>query len=338
MARRRNIILITCVLVATSMNLNAAGYLQVQAEDPAYKALEVGIWYPSDQKPPQQPNTVFELPVALEAPLGSANGGLIVLSHGYSGWYGGHADTAIALADAGYIVAAPSHAGNTWSDMSASVAEWVINRPRQISRVIDVMTEHGQFAAHIDANRIGVYGFSAGGYTALGLIGGLPDLDQAGQHCIEMPQEFVCADGLIDAMQSAGLQDLPPEAWGADARISAASIAAPGFAFAYTEDSLKAVKANVQLWSGELDESVPTETNAALLARHLPVPPETHWVENAGHFAFMVVACREAFKKADPEEYEMVCGDREGFDRKQFHHEMHMEMIRFFNDSFSISP
>ena len=334
---RYTAILFTCILTAASTHAVAAGYFQLQVADPDYKPLQVGVWYPADRPPPATPNTEYELAVALDAPTASLNGGLIVISHGYSGWYGGHADTAIALADAGYVVAAPSHAGNTWSDMSASVAEWVIHRPRQISRVIDAVTEHAAFADQIDAKQIGAYGFSAGGYTALGLIGGVPDLDHAQQHCKTHPAEFVCAEGLIDAILSAGMQKLPPKAWGADPRISAAAISAPGLAFAYTEESLKNVNADLQLWSGELDESVPTQTNAALLAKRLPVAPETHWIAKAGHFAFMTVSCRDSFKKADPEEYQIICGDQEGFDRKLFHQEMHIEMIRFFNESFRLT-
>ena len=336
MSRTFPAILIACS-VAVSLNLNAAGFRTVEVENANKGPLQLGIWHPSEEQPPELPNTQYLLPVALDAPMSDTNGSLIVISHGYSGWYGGHADTAIALADAGFIVAAPSHAGNTWSDMSSTVAEWVIDRPQQISAVIDYMTSHKTYGSKIDKDSIGVYGFSAGGYTALGLIGGVPDLDHAQQHCVDDPTEFACEDGLIDAIRSAGLQDLPAEAWGADPRVAAASISAPGLGFAYTKASLQNVTAKVQLWSGEQDQSVPTNTNAALIADRLPQSPETHWVEKASHFAFMVVACREAFKKDDPEEYEMVCGDQEGFDRRQFHDSMHVEMIRFFNESFGLN-
>lgn len=95
------------------------------------------------------------------------------------------------------------------------------------------------------------------------------------------------------------------------------------------------ITADVQLWSGELDEQVPTQTNAALLAARLPQEPETNWIPEANHFAFMVVSCRESFKRDDPEEYEVICGDAEGFDRRVFHEEMHQEMVRFFNTSFA---
>ena len=329
--------LIAGSLSVASLNVGAAGFQLLEVEDAGHARLNVGLWYPSNRAAPAEPNTEFELPVALNAPMGVTNGGLIVISHGFGGWYGGHADTAIALADAGFLVAAPTHNGNTWSDMSSSIDQWALDRPRHVSRVMDYMLESTQFNPYIDEEKIGVYGFSAGGFTALGLIGGVPDFDQMTSHCAHQPQEYVCSEGMIDDILKANMGALARSAWGADERVSAAAIAAPGLGFAYTASSLASVSADVQLWSGELDNSVPTETNAGWLADQLPVEPETHWIEKANHFAFMTVACRDAFKQADPQEYAVVCSDADGFDRYGFHEHLHVEMIRFFNESFSQS-
>lgn len=323
-------------LAIVSTSIGASGFSELLVGDPGHPDLTVGLWYPSDQAVPAEPNTEFELPVALNAPFAQTNKGLILISHGFGGWYAGHADTAAALADAGFVVAAPSHTGNTWSDMSSSIDQWALDRPRHVSRVIDYVLNDENLRAHVDVDKIGVYGFSAGGYTALGLIGGVPDFERAQQHCIDQPQEFVCTEKMISAMLDAGMSDLPASAWGVDKRIKAAAISAPGLGFTYSQNSLATVSAAVQLWSGKLDRRVPTQSNAAWLASQLPDSAETHWVDKANHFAFMVVACRDAFKQDDPEEYEMVCGDVEGFDRREFHHEMHGQMARFFKESLNI--
>lgn len=324
------------VAAMSSFAADAVGFKELTIADEGSKALTVGLWYPSDALAPNEPNTRFGMALALDAPINGANGGLVVISHGYSGWYAGHADTAVALAEAGYIVAAPSHTGNTWSDMSSTVPEWMLDRPRHISRVIDHLLVNEHTASHVAASKIGVYGFSAGGYTAVGLIGGVPSLRAAQQHCEQYPAEFVCSEGMVGAMIESNMDELPASAWGADSRIQAAVIAAPGWAFAYPEASLANVTADVQLWSAMLDESVPTETNAALLAKHLPKAPETHWVEGANHFAFLVMPCREAFRQEDPEEYAMICSDGPGFDRYAFHADMHKEMVRFYDDTLGI--
>ena len=333
-------ICVTALLLTVSMALaspivQAVGFQQIQVEDAGEPELTVGLWYPSDGPVPTEANTPFGMALALDAAIGTTNGSLIVISHGYSGWYAGHADTAVALAKAGYMVAAPSHTGNTWSDMSSALHEWLIDRPRHISKVIDHLLTTESFSAHISVPKVGVYGFSAGGYTALSLIGGVPDLQHAQAHCRSHPEEYVCAEGMVTGMLDARMDELPASAWGADSRIKSVSIAAPGWGFAYPKSSLTQVTATVQLWSGMLDQSVPTDTNAAYLATQLPIEPETHWIENANHFAFLIMPCREAFKQEDPEEYEVVCGDKAGFDRYAFHTEMNKEMVRFFNDTLN---
>ncbi len=323
-------------LALASLSIEAAGFQEVRVSDPGHRDMTVGLWYPTEQRIPAQPNTRFHRALAIDAPLGEANGGLIVISHGFSGWYAGHAATAEALADSGYIVAAPSHTGNTGSDMSSTIDQWMIDRPRHISRVIDHILELNQFKNAIDVSNIGVYGFSAGGYTALSLIGGTPDLAEAKAHCEREPAEYICSEGGIKGMLAAGMDKLPKSAWGADTRIGAAVIAAPGFGFTYMKATLASVTADVQLWSGRLDDTVPTETNAALLAKRLPKAPEMQLVENAGHFSFLTVPCTAGFKSEAPVEYEMICSDVEGFDRNEFHDVLAEQMVRFFDESFGL--
>ncbi len=329
--------LLASILALSSMSIEAAGFRSLHIADPGHPDIKVGVWYPSDQSVPNEANTEFELPMAVDASLSDTNGSLILISHGFGGWYAGHADTAAALADQGFIVAAPSHTGNTWSDMSSSVDQWALDRPRHVSLLIDHLLEDPLTADAIDADKIAVYGFSAGGHTALGLIGALPDFSLGKQHCALRPEEFVCAEGMLDAMLSADMSELPDKAWGFDPRIKAAAIAAPGFGFAYSRQSLAGVATAVQLWSGESDMRVPTESNAQNIADNLPRAAQTRWIDNANHFAFMTVACREAFKLDDPVEYEMVCGDAEGFDRYEFHDQMHRHMGEFFRASLGIA-
>ena len=331
-------ILLAAIASTATNNILAAGFKQIVIQQPNESDLTIGVWYPSEAPVPTEPNTNYGLSVALDAAISGANGGLLLISHGYGGWYAGHADTAIALADAGYVIAAPSHAGNTWSDMSSPIEKWMLDRPRHISRVIDHMLTSDPISAHLDSEKIGIYGFSAGGYTALALLGAVPDFDHAKNHCRTQPQEFVCAEGWVDAMFDAKVNKLPAKAWGADKRIKAAVIAAPGWGFAYPENGLANVTADIQLWSGQLDTSVPTETNAAFLASQLPSKPETYWTENANHFAFLLVPCRESFKQEDPEEYKLVCEDAPGFDRHDFHNRMHHEMNRFFQQALGVGP
>ena len=51
-----------------------------------------------------------------DCPVTGAKLPLVVFSHGTIGWFGGHHDTAAALADAGFVVAAINHPGDNAKD------------------------------------------------------------------------------------------------------------------------------------------------------------------------------------------------------------------------------
>ena len=109
---------------------------------------------------------------------------LIVISHGRRGWLGGHHDTAAALADAGFMVLTFNHPTDTERDTSGTDSLAVtVERPADIKRAIDYALQGWPDAARIDAGRIGLYGFSWGGYTALAAIGGEPDLRKDLPNC-----------------------------------------------------------------------------------------------------------------------------------------------------------
>jgi predicted dienelactone hydrolase len=153
--------------------VHAAGFQQGLAADPNGKPLVIGIWYPSQAtaKPVSMGPTTMT--VAFNAPLNGKTLPLVVTSHGTGGSFLGHFDTAIALADAGFVVVAMNHTGDNYSDQSRSVD--IMDRPRQVSRVIDHMLSSWEGHTAIDPERVEIFGFSSGGFTALASIGGVPD-------------------------------------------------------------------------------------------------------------------------------------------------------------------
>lgn len=110
---------------------------------------------------------------------------LVVMSHGTGSSFLGHLDTDIALADAGYVVAAVTHTGDNYADKSRSM--FIMDRPGHTSRVIDHMLSSWDGHALIDSSRIGMFGFSAGVFTALVNLGRLADLSKVRPMCSEHP-------------------------------------------------------------------------------------------------------------------------------------------------------
>lgn len=255
------------------------------------------------------------IPIVVWAPKAGSRLGLIVISHGTGAGPTAHIDTAQALADAGFVVVAPMHPGDNFQD-DANVGKpnWFADRSRHVARVIDYMLTDWEEHARIAPRRIGIFGFSAGGTTALISAGGTPDLGRVKSHCVSAP-EFVC--------QIMRLNDATPAPqWTHDKRIAAAVVAAPGIGFAFQPKGLKHVRVPVQLWAGTADETVAYASNTAIVRSLLPRAPEFHNVDNAVHLSFLAPCTAQTLP--------FLCQDRPGFDRAQFHVDFNRSVTAFF--------
>lgn len=93
---------------------------------------------------------------------------LILLSHGTGGAVEDLGWLAQALVAHGYAVAGVNHHGNTSAEPYVAEAfGWWWERPRDLSVVLD----HLAADPGIDLDRVGVAGFSLGGYTAVAILG-----------------------------------------------------------------------------------------------------------------------------------------------------------------------
>ncbi len=299
------------VAALAGSGVHAAGFQRDFAADPAGKPLEIGIWYPSQDT--ARPITMgpTTMSVAVNGALQGQALPLVVMSHGNGGSFLGHFDTAIALADAGFVVVAVTHTGDNHADHSRSVE--VMDRPRHVSRVIDHMLSTWVRHSMLDPARIGMFGFSSGGFTALVSIGGIPDFSKVGPMCRQYPGDFACQ--LVAQSGSPIVVPLPAATAGAaDPRIRAAVVAAPALGFTFSPDGLKNVKVPVQLWRAENDAVVPHPRYAEAVRLALPQAPEYHVVPQAGHFDFLV-PCSSALASIAP----AICTSGAGFDRAAFH-------------------
>lgn len=309
---------VSAVLFCLSITVaHAAGIKFVQipadANGPALKAM---VWTPCAEPAQDVPIGPFILRGRRDCPTVGEKLPLIVISHGHGGSYLGHHDLAEALADAGFIVAAINHPGDTFSDSSrAGEFSVFVERPTDIKRLIDYMLSAAPDAAKIDPQRIGFFGFSRGGYTGLVLAGAAPDFLHSDVPC-PTPAPLIC--GQIQR------GEVPTAPMTHDARIKAFVLADPLNEFP-TAESLKNVKAPIQLWASQFggDGVLPRTTPA--LANVLPEKPEYHMVPNAAHFAFLA-PCNPAMKNDSAE----ICVDGNGFDRVAFHQQFDEAVLAFF--------
>jgi predicted dienelactone hydrolase len=187
------------------------------------------------------------------------------------------------------------------------------------------MLSNWEGRAAIDPARIGMYGYSAGGFTALVNIGGVPDLAKVGPMCSQYPDDFAC-QLLAKSGSHPAAQPTSMTARAADPRIKAAVVAAPAIGFAFAPDGLKNVKVPVQLWRAENDLLVPHPRYAEAVRLALPLAPDYRVVANAGHYDFLV-PCSSALAAIAPS----ICSSAAGFDRPQFHASFNAAVVTFLN-------
>lgn len=265
--------------------------------------------------------------LARGAPVAAGQHPLILISHGTAGSPTGHLDTAVALAERGFIVAALVHNGDNYQDQSSvGAVNWINNRAHEVVRVTDHLLGAWEHRSSIDANRIGLFGFSAGATTALANIGAAPDFALVPEACQAHP-EFVC-----QLLSPGVVLSNPAEQEVYDPRIKAALVAAPGFGMAFTQAELETVTIPVDVWVGAEDRNTPNATNAAAIAQYLPAHPDVHVVEGAGHASFLA-PCGVLGVLMPP----MVCADAPGFDRAAFHRSFNGEVVSFFSRSLNYS-
>jgi predicted dienelactone hydrolase len=112
------------ILFTSSTCLHAAGFQQGVAPDPSSRPIVIGIWYPSQTIAEPVSLGPTTMTVAVNAPLTGKALPMIVMSHGTGGSYLGHFDTAVALADAGFVVVAMNHTETTTPIRVAASMSW----------------------------------------------------------------------------------------------------------------------------------------------------------------------------------------------------------------------
>lgn len=326
--RHAGLLMLVLVLAAAGFMVMTAhtakrpiGFQMTQAVDAAGTPFVIGVWYPTDAQP--WPTTLLGptlMNVAKDGAIAGTALPLVVLSHGNGAGATAHVDLAFALAEKGYVAAAPMHVGDNFQDQSGvGKADFFNARSQQFLAAIEHMVSAWDGRGHVDSQRIGAFGMSMGGFTVLTAIGAQPDLRRIAAHCGKV-KEFACdvlrhfKSPYVDGAPRAG------SPFAADLRIRAAVLAAPGLGFTMTPQSLGAVRVPIQLWTGANDSKVsepgPVRALGALV--------EHHRVAGAEHMSFLA-PCSGLLRPPE------ICSDPDGFDRAAFHRTMNARVVAFFD-------
>lgn len=306
----------------------AAGlkYLHIPG-GPDGPAIDAAMWSPCTKVPEDVQVGALKMQAVPNCPMAGERLPLVIISHGYGGWYFGHHDTAEALADSGFVVVAINHPQANYADMShANGLSVLVERPVDIQRTIDFVLTNFLDVAKIDPQRIGFYGFSQGGYTGLVLAGADPDFGKLPPRCAD-PRAVGCPQ----SHQARPLQHAPLlKVLTRDSRIGAMVIADPLSIVFQTTDSVKNVRIPLQVWGSELGGgSGASPADVAALVRLLPEKPEFQVVPKAVHMSFLTM-CPKIDTSSE------TCIDAPGFDRAAFHRTFNAEVVAFFRRKLGV--
>jgi predicted dienelactone hydrolase len=288
------------------------------------------VFYPTAAADQPVRRGPFTLALADQAAPLRGNGRLVLISHGSGGAPWVHADLARALVAAGFVVAVPEHHGDNARDPSKPGPESWKLRPGEVSRAIDAVGRAPQFAPLLSLDRVGMYGMSAGGHTALTLAGGQWSPAQFRRHCeAHIGEDFNACVGLITQLRGGMLDGLKKtvavgairqlfqdDTWQVhqDPRIRAVVAGVP-FAADFDLGSLAKPKVPLALVTAAQDRwLVPRFHSDAVLAACRPRCELIAHLPDAGHGALLSPAPpleRLGAIAAD------LLGDPPGFDRAQ---------------------
>lgn len=162
----------------------------------------VTVFYPSSGEAQPIKRGPFNLNLAWQGNAERGNGRLVVISHGSGGAPWVFANLARTLVEAGFVVALPEHRGDNYKDPGTPGPESWKRRPAEASRAIDAVARDARFAPLLQLDKVGLYGMSAGGHTALSFAGGRWSPALFARHCeSHIAEDFPACVGLITRLR-----------------------------------------------------------------------------------------------------------------------------------------
>lgn len=331
-----------------AQSATGVGFAPIEIHDPVNGGNMPGyVFYPSAPSTTTTWIGPNELHAKREATAIPGAKPLVVISHGHGGSDLGHHDLAVYLASHGFVVATLQHPKDNYKDTSGvGTAAVFIGRPIQVKATIRMLLHDPHWKALINPDKIGVAGFSIGGYTALMLVGAVPRFDRFIGFCKAHPgNENVCTPfrkfkvqlkkhGWKSAMQYlTNIQD-QLHRWGDtdDPRVKAAFAMAP-WSMVFDKAGLASINRPVYLYDGADDHFQPIQYNTLYAAPLIKTLVGIKLIPGAGHFVFLA-PCSTRLAKSAPK----ICVDPPGVNRVAAHQQINADALAFFRGTLHVIP
>jgi len=197
--KRSGLLLAVAFVVAVTAAEANVGLIEIAGKDGEGV---VTVYYPSTDEAKIGKRGPFIFEFAWQGAPARGNGRLIVMSHGSGGSPWVHANLAQTLVADGFVVAMPEHRGDSYKDPGTPGPESWKRRPAEVSRAIDVVSRDARFGPLLALDKVGMYGMSAGGHTALTLAGGRWSPARFTKHCeSHITEDFQTCVGLVTRLR-----------------------------------------------------------------------------------------------------------------------------------------
>ncbi|MBX3608322.1 MAG: dienelactone hydrolase [Hydrogenophaga sp.] len=340
---------ITVALAAWAISLGAQAAMGM-AELPADATSgPVVVFYPAAATEATIERGSFRFEAAMDAAPAPGVGRLVVISHGSpaSPWV--HTGLARALVAAGFVVAVPEHLRDNANDSSDPGPPSWRRRPAEVSAAIDRLQAEPRFRGRFDVNRVGMFGMSAGGHTALTLAGGRWSPARLKEHCLQHLQAdyHACAgpatslsggsfDGIkMWVVQTVNRFKLDDTSWyqHEDKRITAVVAGVP-FAVDFDPASLAQPRTALGIITAGRDRwLVPRYHGDAVLAACAPRCELLLDLPKGGHGALL-----DPLPPLPSDELKALIGDPPGFDRPRAVAEVRQKVVAFMRRHLGVAP
>lgn len=323
--KRLTMLAACAALCAGAASAGPVGERHLKATEPTAALRDAGrstdvrvtVWYPApdgvkeeriDLGPPGKPFFIIDQ-IAYNAPFVDAKKRPVILfSHGFGGaarmmgWFG------VPMARAGYVVVAVDHPGNNGQDKMTTpgaIMSWT--RARDLRAAWEAVKADREIGPHLDPKRVGVAGFSAGGFASLVAAGARTDMFQFLAFCRAHPTDGVCAPQkeykltMADAEAALRSPELAAEVARAKDDLSIPGVKgafaiAPAIVQGLDAASLKRMKTPVMIFLGDADPVAPPDTNGRVAARAIP-GAQLRELPGVKHYDFLG-ACTDAGRAA----------------------------------------
>lgn len=331
---------------ASAEPASGVGYQPITIHDPVGGGTMPGyVFYPSTEASRVTWIGPYELHATRNAsPIAGAKP-LVVISHGHGGSDLGHHDLAVYLASHGFLVATLQHPrDNSLDDSGDGHPEVMVGRPIQVKATISMLLADPHWKPLVDSDRIGVAGFSNGGYTSLLLVGAVPRFTRFVSYCKAHPDDpgicghmkqfvaMLAKKGLTATQYLTSMQE-QFHRWGNpdDPRIKAAFVMAP-LSLAFDKAGIASINRPVFLYYGQDDHVLNPKYNVLHIAPSIRTLVGIKMIPKAGHYVFLS-PCSPQLAREAPD----ICIDPPGVDRAAVHRQIDADALAFFRKTLGVS-